>query len=583
MRYKLDALGYVEIVMWGCATNGCAEYVGAVPEGYESLIEWADNACINAYYLDGNGNLVLDQARQQALENLYAAQTADNRPVVWKDLHESMESLANGYQEVTDTGNVIIADNVKSIVNYMSRMKLSNISLNPAGSIDIFIHGKQMLKNDAITETIGGITFTRRDDGGIAISGTATEDIDYNLSGGNTNLVPIFGIKVGHEYYLNIGDFNCEMKYFNGETVEQVYTGAGGVINPTASKNVTQVLLKIPSGSVVDTTIYPMLEYGNVASEYEEYQCRYIKIDVSDIPDPTLYVSETLYPSDTLILPDLGAAIKYVTLENGEINIDAGGIKNVGIGGVTLFDGYNFVYTTQFSKIELTYKVNVMEGTFMGDVYNNDGLKVSGEEGVLTFLHYVCEGGVVSNFTDPSAERLEDMKYGWLGFKGNRSGNYTQTKLNIRAHIPTDMEIVSARVTIFFNPIRIENSSVLWSQAKNLKLFRQNIETWKRVAYEADSYSYEYLTYESEDAVEIPGAFGDNGWTTDVATNDNHAEQHKVSMDISEYLKAGGQVLYVSSDYTPPTAADTRLNAALLSGAAVVTLDVAGYRKYEED
>ena len=56
MRYKLDSNGFIKYVLWGCYTGGCAEYTGAVPSGYSDLVDWADNACINAYYLDENGN-----------------------------------------------------------------------------------------------------------------------------------------------------------------------------------------------------------------------------------------------------------------------------------------------------------------------------------------------------------------------------------------------------------------------------------------------------------------------------------------------------------------------------------------------
>ena len=68
MRYKLDVNGYVLAVFWGCYTGTCAEYTGEVPAGYSSLIEWADNALINAYYIDGSGNLVLDAAREAELK-----------------------------------------------------------------------------------------------------------------------------------------------------------------------------------------------------------------------------------------------------------------------------------------------------------------------------------------------------------------------------------------------------------------------------------------------------------------------------------------------------------------------------------
>lgn len=98
MRYELDSNGYVVTLLWGCHTGKCAKYTGQVPAGYNSLKEWADNACINAYHLDSSGNLVLDQARQLELETLYAQQEADNSHITRKELAEVLEQFK---QDVT--------------------------------------------------------------------------------------------------------------------------------------------------------------------------------------------------------------------------------------------------------------------------------------------------------------------------------------------------------------------------------------------------------------------------------------------------------------------------------------------------
>lgn len=93
MRIELDNNGYIKTVLFGCHTGTCAEYAGAVPDGYNSLVDWADNACINAYHLDSSGNLVLDKAREVELEALYAQQEADNAHVTQKELKEALEKL----------------------------------------------------------------------------------------------------------------------------------------------------------------------------------------------------------------------------------------------------------------------------------------------------------------------------------------------------------------------------------------------------------------------------------------------------------------------------------------------------------
>ena len=63
--------GYVDEISFGgiiqCKSQSCVEYVGAVPEGYSSLIDWASKANIRAYKIIGN-NLVYDAAKDAALQ-----------------------------------------------------------------------------------------------------------------------------------------------------------------------------------------------------------------------------------------------------------------------------------------------------------------------------------------------------------------------------------------------------------------------------------------------------------------------------------------------------------------------------------
>lgn len=70
MRYILDDLGYIEAVSCTfieCNNKGCTEYTGAIPEGYESYAQWAEEANIRAYKIV-DGNLTLDTARAAELE-----------------------------------------------------------------------------------------------------------------------------------------------------------------------------------------------------------------------------------------------------------------------------------------------------------------------------------------------------------------------------------------------------------------------------------------------------------------------------------------------------------------------------------
>ena len=70
MRLEFDSSGYVCTVVFGCETGSCTEYTGIVPqepEEYSSYADWADRAKVQAYYLDGNGNLAYDAERAASL------------------------------------------------------------------------------------------------------------------------------------------------------------------------------------------------------------------------------------------------------------------------------------------------------------------------------------------------------------------------------------------------------------------------------------------------------------------------------------------------------------------------------------
>ena len=77
MRYTLDNDNYILNVYFGCYSGECTEYTGEVPEGYETLAIWAENANIRAYKLV-DGNLVLDTVKNAELERLYASEQEEN-------------------------------------------------------------------------------------------------------------------------------------------------------------------------------------------------------------------------------------------------------------------------------------------------------------------------------------------------------------------------------------------------------------------------------------------------------------------------------------------------------------------------
>lgn len=135
MRYKLNADGYVVSVAFGCYLNNCKEYTGTVPAGYSSLADWSENACINAYYIDTNGNLTLDSEKLAECRQKEARDKVDYAPVVRKDLFDSEEVLETQYIKATVTGQAINLTDAKVLP---PRIKLTDV--DPSAYSDIVLY-----------------------------------------------------------------------------------------------------------------------------------------------------------------------------------------------------------------------------------------------------------------------------------------------------------------------------------------------------------------------------------------------------------------------------------------------------------
>ncbi|MGM9645312.1 MAG: hypothetical protein ACI3XS_01285 [Eubacteriales bacterium] len=141
----------------------------------------------------------------------------------------------------------------------------------------ITLQGKNLIKYpyyDA-AETVNGVTFTYNHDGSIAIKGTATANAyrrinrnlqldggSYTLSGGTAGvIVNCFKDNAWFGQSTSTGDFS--------------FTIADG------GESLDTVSVYVNSGTTVDTTIYPQIEKGNIATAYEPYFNKTVSIPSS--------------------------------------------------------------------------------------------------------------------------------------------------------------------------------------------------------------------------------------------------------------------------------------------------------------
>ena len=369
MRYILDSDGYIEEISFGaeiiCNDKNCTEYTGTIPNKYESLLEWAENANIRAYKIVEN-NLVYDAARDSELQVIFEQEEIDNTPILHKDMYE-LEQQVQDIQNVNNSqylkskarGKIVTVDNVKTC---FPNIKLTNIDCYSFDKIDFIVTGKNMLPNTAITQVIEDVVFIQNEDRSITINGTATADIEYNITGTSTNTSPFLCFKKNVTYYLSSNGYRIKMYYFDGTDRTEVYNGLGGSITFTDDdKPITQVVLSMTHGTTISNkTIYPMLNLGTTPLKYEIYKSKELRFNFSKLIEDGLFPSDDLYPSDDLF--PQGTTIDYITIENGFIDVMCNEVLRILDNGyLGLFDGYNIVYTIQDTTIEMEYCIDILD------------------------------------------------------------------------------------------------------------------------------------------------------------------------------------------------------------------------------
>lgn len=253
LRYILNNDGYVCHVSLGglivCNLGECTEYTGEIPDGYETIEEWHDGEIerLNAWKIV-EGNLVFDESKYAELKTKCKQEEIDNSPVYHKELYglqqqiEDIQDVSDSqYVKETATGKVVLIDSVKKS---FPRIKLTNVDPYKFNKVDLLVTGKNMLPNEATTQTISGIEFKQNADRSITINGKITENVEYNIAGTSTNTSPILVLKKGLNYYLSSNNYQIKMYNYDGTDRTEVYSGKGGIINFTdEDKRVTQIVL----------------------------------------------------------------------------------------------------------------------------------------------------------------------------------------------------------------------------------------------------------------------------------------------------------------------------------------------------
>jgi hypothetical protein len=236
--------------------------------------------------------------------------------------------------------------------------------------------------------------------------------------------------------------------------------------------------------------------------------------------------------------------ISSINLSPEAIQIDA---NKISLEGLTTINE-NF-------KVLLDGSIEANKGTFKGDIFLPDGGKVVGGDGILTNLMFSSAGG--------------ETPVGWVD-DGSGIVNWA---LDISYIIPSNFTITEAYVTLYHVPVKYSNS--YWGYSRAVKLFK--VINYNRVDKGFGPLNIPNFG-EMSNVSEITNAFGSSGFTAQVATDQNHVGEHKVSANISSSFSAGehGVVLLKTTESRPSSipAAYER------TGQVFATLNIIGYMSH---
>lgn len=129
--------------------------------------------------------------------------------------------------------------------------------------------GKNLLDTTGISGVSAGVTYTRNEDGSITCTGESSNN--NTAKGINfTKTIP------NGTYVLSGGTsiIGVRLNTYGANGLIQRYTAKGSPVTVSVTDEVTSFNLSvgyITSGTTVDDTVYPQLELGSTATEYEQY------------------------------------------------------------------------------------------------------------------------------------------------------------------------------------------------------------------------------------------------------------------------------------------------------------------------
>lgn len=393
-RYILDNDGYIANFYFGCYGENCIAYEGAVPEGYESLEDWYNNANIRAYKIV-DGNLVYDENRDNELQIIYEQEAENNATAT----HEWVRSqLGTNDSIILDEFSSEVNDNSLVYLEDSGAYKIPQIKVHSetATSTNLKVSNRNLLKNEAVTTNVSGIDITINSDKTITLNGTATSNIEIDLNGTSENTDMLFLIKKEIDYTIGglVTDTILKLYSYDGTDRTLINSVGNETINLSDSSKITQVVLTIESGKVFDNvTISPQIEIGSTATEYIEHQESDL-VTLNLVNNKSTIENElSSYIGGTIIMSDEEVDIdviyyRYKYLQNEFSNIEANANEiSMQVSNVEMNLNNNYSNKDELEQVLEEQKNNITSA------YEN-AIKVSADNTQFNVTQYITQNGV---------------------------------------------------------------------------------------------------------------------------------------------------------------------------------------------
>lgn len=156
--------------------------------------------------------------------------------------------------------NLALSDNVVEQI-YSLNQGLTN-SLNEISDMNNVLGAKNLLKNELVSGTVTGVTYTKNSDGSITCSNTAT-DLSYKA-------ICEFAFKAGVKYILSGcpsgGSASTHFLQAYGNGLDKKDLGSGSTIQVSSDTTATIRIVYI-NGQTADETFYPMLRLASIQDD----------------------------------------------------------------------------------------------------------------------------------------------------------------------------------------------------------------------------------------------------------------------------------------------------------------------------